>query len=92
MSWMAKLYDTYRSFEDSKFKYFKQISEMNFKYTRLLEVEIRQLDEKVDNVNEPGFIEMMNILIESLSANKSNPNPVVQEAQKELLNNPEYNM
>ena len=90
MELLVKMYDSYRSFEDTKFKYFKQLNDVNYNFIKLLEVDIRRLDEKVDKITNSQFMDMMTTLVDSLKGTSSNTNPVFQEGKKELLDDPEY--
>ena len=89
---VTKLYDSYRAFEDTKFKYHKQIAESNFKYIHLIEVEIRRIEEKMDNtLGDSGFVEVMQALAEGFR-NNSDADPMIQQSKEELLTDSSYKL
>jgi len=92
MELLTKMYDTYRAFEDTKWKYHKLVNDVNFNYIKLLEIEVRRLDEKIDKISDSGFMEMMSTLVESLRGGGPAKDPELQEGEQELLNDPEYKM
>ena len=70
---LTKLYDTYNRFEDVKFKYHNNISDIMFKSHRLIEVEIRKIDEKLNNLNNNDLVEMFNTMSKMFSNNSDIP-------------------
>lgn len=90
---IAKLYDCYRSFEDVKFKYHKQISESDYKYIHLLEVEIRRIEESLDkDIESGGFAEVMRVLMEGFKQNAKEKEEMIQEYEQSLEEDPQYKL
>ena len=91
---ISKLYESYRSFEETKFKYQKQISESNFKYIHMIEIDIRRIEEKLDNtLSDSSFSEVMHALVEGFkNVNKSGSDPIIQKSEQDLLEDPSYKM
>ncbi len=94
---LATLYGTYKQFEDVKFKYFKQISDLDMNTQRLIEVDIKRLESKLDHFTGGEFIDMMRQFTtqmkyaDRLQVGGGNP-PIVDESQAELDDNPEYKL
>ena len=87
---ITDLYDCYRAFEDVKFKYHKQISESNYKYIRLNEVEIRQIEEKLDRGLDAGLSQVLQALMTGFGQNNTDKSEVVQKFDQELLTDPRW--
>lgn len=67
---LTKLYSVYREFEDSKFKYHNNMSDIIYKGHRLIEVDIRKLDEKLDSMTGDDMVDMFKNLNKLFSSNK----------------------
>lgn len=63
---LTKVYTTYREYEDIKFKCRKEINDSSFKTTHLLNVSIRQLDEKTDKLSDGDFVAMLSSLTDMI--------------------------
>lgn len=87
---VADLYRTYQSFEDVKFKYHKQISEMNFKYIGMIEIDIMRIN-KDDRSKDSNFAMMMSTLMEMFK-NKENASESKESMQKDLILDPDYKL
>lgn len=90
---IAKLYECYNRFEDVKFKYHKQISESNYKYIHLLEVEIRRIEESLDrDIESGGFSEVMRVLMEGFKQSASQKAEMIKEYEEDLNEDPQYKL
>lgn len=90
---IGKIYDTYRAFEDVKFKYHKQISESNFRYVHLIEVDIRRIEEKMmSETDSGGFMEVLNVLMEGFKKNSEDKNGLIKKSEEDLLTDPSYTL
>lgn len=91
---VAKLYDTYRSFEDVKFKYHKEINGLGNDAYKLA-VEIKRLDDKLGSMDARGFVEMLQELtgqFNQAQKGEAVPPKALQEANKDLASNDEYEL
>ena len=69
---MAKLFGIYKEFEDVKFKYYSNISDMIYKSHKLIEVDIKRANNKTDTA-EIGdvFKRLSDVLMSNSGANNS---------------------
>ena len=83
---MTKLYDCYRSFEDVKYKYYNGISDIIYKSHRLIEVEIRKIDERVAKLDDDGLVDVLKNVSQLFiqSNNSEQPNQIPTEIQSEI--------
>ncbi len=83
---LARLYEVVKEFENVKFKYFKEVDDVIYNKYRLIAVEIRRLEEKIDSGNF-SFLEFF----EKLAVTFSNPE---QRAliKSDLEEKPEYRL
>jgi len=81
---LSKLYDTYNNFESVKFRYHNNISDLIYKNHRLIEVEIRKIDEKLDKISNNELVEVFKQLSNLFSQNCSQLPP---EIEKEIVIN-----
>lgn len=65
-----ELYNTFRGFEEVKFKYKKAISENNLAAIKLIEVQVRQLNDRLDKFDNNSF---MDVLKEMSNLSKNTP-------------------
>jgi len=80
---LSRYYDNYNRFSETKYKYRKEQNELNFKVTRLLEIELRELN-KGTNANE------LNELLKSLHYKKNSQPSELEHELDELQNDPLY--
>ncbi len=67
---LTKLYSVYREFEDTKFKYHNNISDLIVKGHKLLEVDIRRIDEKLDGMVGNDMVDMFKNLSDLFGKDK----------------------
>ena len=93
---MTKLYDCYRSFEDVKFKYYNNISDIIHKSHRLIEVEIRKIDEKLAKLDDDGLVDVLKnvsqLFIQSNNSGNSVPLPTEVQSEIEQINQGEFKL
>lgn len=75
---LTKLYSVYREFEDTKYKYHNNISDIITKEHRLIEVDIRRIDDKVDKMTGDDMVDMFKNLSSLFGKNAQIPD-VIQE-------------
>ena len=75
---LTKLYSVYREFEDTKFKFHNSISDMIVKGHKMIEVDIRRIDEKLEKMTGDDMVDMFKSLADLFGQNKN-------ELPKELL-------
>lgn len=90
---LTKLYSVYREYEDVKVKYVKETSStMNFKH-RLIEVDIRRIDEKLEG-SDTDFMDVMKKVMDVFGggADSTQPNklsgkkvPLIESLQNEIV-------
>jgi hypothetical protein len=93
---LAKLYQVYREFEDTKVRYYKNISDDTYRFHHLISVDIRRIDEKFSAVEGGDFFgvikEMMN-LIQHVQNEHGGKIPLTEDLQGDLVKtNPEYDL
>lgn len=91
---LSTMYRVYKEFEDVKYRYHKSIDDIiNNKY-KLLAVEIRKIEEKIDDHSDTNLMEIMSYLTKSFSqvSEKNVESKVVNQAQQSLKSDPEYDM
>lgn len=93
---LAKLYQVYREFEDTKVRYYKNISDDTYRFHHLISVDIRRIDEKFSAVESGDFFgvikEMMN-LIQNVQGEHEGKIPLTEDLQEGLVKtNPEYEL
>jgi len=91
---LAQLYTTYKAFEEVKFRYYKQITDLDHNTRRMIEVEIRRIESNMDNFSGGDFIGMMKSFTDQMKyADKlQTPTPLQQGAQEELKNDENYTL
>lgn len=67
------IYKTYKEFEETKFKYYKEIGDNKFRLHKLIELELRKIDEKTEASTEE-FFELMRNLSAYMNSSKSQEN------------------
>ena len=77
------LYTCYKEFENVKHKYFKEINDNTFRGHRLIELELKKVNQKVDTLDSEFFSVMRNLQV--LTEQKTITDNV-------LLNNDEYEL
>ncbi len=88
---LTKLYSVYREFEDTKYKYHNNISDMINKEHRLIEVDVRRIDEKLEKMSGDDMVDMFKSLTTLLSGNNSQSLP--KEVNETIqMNNDEYQL
>lgn len=86
-----QLHNTYKEYENVKFRYFKQIDESsNYKH-RLIELEMKKLDDKLSN-NIEGFTQMMQMIASHINLPNSGNNELIERSKKEIISNPDYEL
>lgn len=84
---LARLYSTYREYEDVKVKYYKIISDDTHKKHSLIAVDIRRIDEKVKDIDDTDFLgvmkEMMN-LVSGVQKKHEGLIPLSEDVQREM--------
>lgn len=68
---IATLYSTYQRFEDSKFKYNKEIDDFNMNAVKLINLEFRKLDKNLAEIEDGDFMKMMMSLSKQLVASEN---------------------
>lgn len=59
---LNSLHNTYKEYESVKFRYYKELDDNSIQKHKLVEIELRKLDEKTDNFKADDFIQMMQML------------------------------
>jgi hypothetical protein len=83
---LARLYSTYREYEDVKVKYFKIISDDVHKMHQLIAVDIRRIDEKVKDIDDSDFLGVMKEMMGMVTGiqKKHGMIPLSEDVQKEM--------
>ena len=63
---ITRLYDSYNKFEDTKLKCQKEINEVLYKNTHLLEISIKQIDDKINKVTDTSLTDIMAAVYEKM--------------------------
>ena len=93
---LAKLYQVYREFQDSKARLLRHVSDDNYRLHHLISVDIRRIDEKFSGMEDGNFFtiikEMMN-LIQDVQGEHEGKIPLTEDIQSNLeKENPEYKL
>ena len=83
---LSVLYNTYKEFEGIKFRYFKEIDDSNYKKHRLIELELKKVNQNASKLGEEFYNIMRN-----LSTVSSSDNNIIYESDK-ILENDEYTL
>jgi hypothetical protein len=84
---LARLYSTYREYEDVKVKYYKIISDDTHKMHHLIAVDIRRIDEKVRDIDDTDFLGVMKEMMSLVSGIQKKHDgliPLSEDVQKEM--------
>lgn len=90
VSLVREIYDSYDSYEETKFKYRKLISDGDFNYNKLF-ISIKQIEDKTHKSNSGDLLELLRSISENLNKQSANGSTSVfmDTIQKEL-DNPDY--
>lgn len=90
ISLLREIYDSYNSFEETKFKYRKLISDNDFNLYRL-DITVKQAEEKSNKLLGNDFIEMLRSI--STDLNKTDGKSVlIEKINSDLNKNPEFEL
>lgn len=84
---LAKLYSVVKEFEDTRFKYYKEVDDVLFNKYKLVAVDIRRIEEKI---GEAGSTDLLGFF-EKLSTVLTDPEKRSQ-AKADLEDKPEYKL
>lgn len=93
---ISTLYDTYRGFEETKFKYNKEINDNSYKYHHLVAVDLQRLNKKMDDAGHL-FFQIMESINKGFSYNKDPlddgpKSPLLEQADTELEEDDKYRL
>lgn len=93
MELITKLYDTYRSFEDVKLKYYKEMDDHSID-TYKLSIEIRKVNEKLGSLDAAGFVDILQHITTQMNNinNESETPEIISSVNKELIDNEDYSL
>jgi len=58
---ITKLYDSYKEFESVKFRYHKELSDNNYRKQRLIELELKKMDDRSNSLGQEFYNIMRNL-------------------------------
>ena len=79
---IAKLYDSYKEFESVKFRYHKELSDNNYRKHRLIELELKKVDDRSNSLGQEFYNIMRNLA--GLQKNDSMDPDLLNEAKLPL--------
>lgn len=92
VSIIREMYDTYDSYEETKFKYKKLITETDFNY-RKLDITIKQTEDKMQKSNSSDLVDLLRIISSNLnSCDKNNNKNYVNKIENEIIVDPEMQL
>ena len=84
---LAKLYSVIKEFEDVRFRYYKEIDDVLFNKYKLVAVDIRRLEEKINDLNSGDLVGFFEKLSSVLSNTEKR-----ERAISDLDDKPEYRL
>lgn len=84
---ISALYNSYKEFENVKFRYYKEINDNNYKTNRLIELELKKVDNQTDKIGE----EFANVM-RHLTGIKSSGNDELLNQARAGLEEEEYDL
>lgn len=84
---VSNLYNSYKEFEMVKFRYYKEVDDNNYKMHRLIELELKKVDQNVNKLGEEFYNMMRN-----LSQISNSDNEITDQANQILQNDEEYDI
>lgn len=91
------LHNTYKEYEGVKFRYYKEIDDNSIQKHKLIELELRKLDDKLNDYSDGGFIQMMQTLVNQIGPGKKdemnnnsnlNDENILENARNEMNEDP----
>jgi len=79
---ITKLYDTYKEFESVKFRYHKELSDNNYRKQRLIELELKKMDDRSNSLGQEFYNIMRNLA--GLQKNDSIDQELLEQASVPL--------
>jgi len=58
---IVKIYDSYKEFESVKFRYHKELSDNNYRRQRLIELELKKMDDRSNSLGQEFYNIMRNL-------------------------------
>lgn len=86
----SELYSTYKSFEDVKFKYYKQITDQNLRVQQLIAIDLKKANSQYETLQDANFMDVMGSLMNMMK--DGSKEQVTEETRQELLQSPDYEM
>ena len=86
---ITKLYSCYREFEDVRYRCEKELNDQSYKHHRLVEVEIKQVDQKISNLETNDLLAVFSAISKLVNVPD---NKLKTEIMEELEQDPEYRM
>lgn len=83
---VSDLLNVNRGYEETKFRYNKEIDDVTMNYTKFLNHDLRKLDKNLDDLENNSFFEMMKQFVKMFSSNEI-PDQQKQEKRDEVLSN-----
>jgi|SRR6056297_3121315 len=83
---ISNLYNSYKEFEMVKFRYFKEIDDNDYKMHRLIELELKKINQNTNRLGEEFYNMMRNL------SQISEPDNVILEESNKILENNEYSL
>jgi len=84
---ITQLYNSYKEFENVKFRYHKEISDNSYRLHRLVELELKKIEDQSGKISQDFF----NVMRSLSTMNDNKNNNFFQEVQKGLSEN-EYEL
>src|SRR6056297_2650846 len=79
---VTKLYDSYKEFESVKFRYHKELSDSNYRKHRLIELELKKVDDRSNSLGQEFYNIMRNLA--GLQKNNNIDPELLEEARVPL--------
>ena len=87
---VTKLYDSYKEFESVKFRYHKELSDNNYRSQRLIELELKKMDDRSNSLGQEFYNIMRNLA--GLQKNDDDMDPELLEQAKVPLDDETYQL
>ncbi len=88
VSLVREIYDSYVSYEETKFKYRKLISDSDFDYNKLF-INIKQVEDKTHKTSSGDLLELLRTISENLNKSSDSKTTFMDSIKNELAH-PDY--